>query len=345
MQDQNWGSCMVLFTANIIDTNLLLLPRWFSVWLDRRAWFLRAELCFCTCTYTSAVFWMEDSWRALQHKRGSMLHYLSLPRKCSAESANLWSASMSSDTTPTHPATIPQSSHTRQGVAAAAAAAAVAGAAAAAATVASDVRALPGSGTFQSTGKAGHAEASKPEARTKPRFFSLVCWGTRTTRWWGSGGTVLVLRHSTPHISTGATGTVVDIGGRGPRRRGASSQTAEQQNCGPPGCKEAGSWFTCSQKNPRRSHRISRSWWHECSEGKIHGWKATPLRWRRWIDCRSPTHALWLTHVVLVVLLPFEQLCQFNLVGCCNRASQWTRFPLPFNITEITEFFWFFFSS
>lgn len=91
------------------------------------------------------------------------------PRKCSTESVNLWSASTSWDTTPTHPAIIPQSSRSHQGVAAASGGL------------------VPNvSGMFRSMAKAGHAEALKPEAQIKPHFFCLGCWGTRTMKWCGS---------------------------------------------------------------------------------------------------------------------------------------------------------------
>nr|XP_020469384.1 fibroblast growth factor 3 isoform X2 [Monopterus albus] len=85
----------------------------------------------------------------------------------SAKSVSLWKGSMSWGTTRMHPVTTPPSSRCCLG-----AAAAVSGGPAPSV-----------SGMFPSTVKAGHGEALKPGAQTKPHSSCLECWATRIMRW------------------------------------------------------------------------------------------------------------------------------------------------------------------
>lgn len=118
---------------------------------------------------------------------------LFLLRKSSTKSVSSWSESMSWDTTPTRLATTPRSSRCHQEAPAAV----------------RDGPAPNGSGTCPLTGRAGHGEALKPEAPTKPRCSCLECWATRTMRWCGGSGRARA--HITPAVEENA-----GDGGTGP---------------------------------------------------------------------------------------------------------------------------------
>ena len=175
-----------------------------------------------------------------------------LPRKCSTKSVNLWSGSTSWGTTPTRPATIPPSRRCQGGLAAA-----------------SGGPALSASGTFPLTAKAGHGEASRLEARTKPRSSCPGCWETRTMRWWGGWETVRA--HTTTRITTAAEVTAADAD-TAPGKAGADAQMTEQTFRW-----ELTTWPSDSSKHASLISAHTAAW----------------LQWRMWENGLDP--ALWIS--------------------------------------------------